>query len=104
MHPRKQPSVACRGPHRKHVSRVRLRVHWSVSSAERGADDIENTASYVVAGWTVFTELLPGNAVINSIAIVLIRLELLCIRTAELKTGEIPVLEIFVFHSCSIYL
>jgi hypothetical protein len=25
------------------------------------ADDIENTASFIVACWTVFTELLPGN-------------------------------------------
>ena len=26
-----------------------------------GEDDIENTASSIVACWTVFTELLPGN-------------------------------------------
>jgi hypothetical protein len=31
-----------RGPHRKHVIRVRLRVHWPISSIDRGADDTEN--------------------------------------------------------------
>jgi hypothetical protein len=35
----------------------------------RGADDIENTASSIVACWTVFTELLPGNALIKSVTI-----------------------------------
>jgi hypothetical protein len=59
-------SVALRGPHRKYVSRFRLRVHWSVSSTGRGADDIENTASSIVACWTVFTELFSGNALIKS--------------------------------------
>jgi hypothetical protein len=34
-------------PHRKQVSRVRLRVHWSVTSTGRDADDIENTASSI---------------------------------------------------------
>jgi hypothetical protein len=49
------------------VSRVRLQVHWSVTSTGRGADDIENIASSIVACWTVFTELLPGNALIKSV-------------------------------------
>jgi hypothetical protein len=31
--------------------------------------DTENTASSIVACWTVFTELLPGNAVIKSFTI-----------------------------------
>jgi hypothetical protein len=31
-----------------------------------GADEIENTASSIVACWTLFTELLPGNALIKS--------------------------------------
>jgi hypothetical protein len=31
-----------------------------------GADDIENTASSIGACWSVFTELLPGNALIKS--------------------------------------
>jgi hypothetical protein len=31
------------------------------------ADDKENTASSIVACWTVFTELLPGNALMRSI-------------------------------------
>jgi hypothetical protein len=31
------------------------------------ADDIENTASPIVACWTVFTELLPGNALLESV-------------------------------------
>jgi hypothetical protein len=34
-----------------------------------GADYIENTASSIVAFSTVFTELLPGNALIKSVAI-----------------------------------
>jgi hypothetical protein len=29
--------------------------------------DIENTAPSIVAHWTVFTELLPGNALLKSI-------------------------------------
>jgi hypothetical protein len=53
------------GPHRIHVSRVRLRIHWSVTSIRYGMEDMENTASYIVACWTVFTELLPGNALIK---------------------------------------
>jgi hypothetical protein len=31
------------------------------------AEDIENTASSIVARWAVFTELLPGNALIKSV-------------------------------------
>jgi hypothetical protein len=31
--------------------------------------DMENTASSIVACWTVFTELLPGNALIKSITV-----------------------------------
>jgi hypothetical protein len=61
--------VARRRPHRKRVSRVRLRVHWSVTSTERGADNIENTASSIVACWTVFTELLPGKSLIKRVTI-----------------------------------
>jgi hypothetical protein len=53
----------------KHVSRVRLRVHWYVSSAGRGADDVENTASSIVACWTLFTGLMSGNALIKSVTI-----------------------------------
>jgi hypothetical protein len=34
-----------------------------------GADGIENTASSIVACWTVFIELLPGNALIKSITV-----------------------------------
>jgi hypothetical protein len=52
-----------------HVSRVRLRVDWSVSSTGRCADDIENTASSIVACWAMFIELLPGNALIKSVTI-----------------------------------
>jgi hypothetical protein len=51
------------------VPRIRLRVHWSVSSAGRGADDIENTVSSIVPCWTLFTELLPSNALIKSVTI-----------------------------------
>jgi hypothetical protein len=61
--------VAWRRPHRKHVSRVRLRVHWSVSSTGCGADDIENSALSIVACWIACTELLPGNMLIISFTI-----------------------------------
>jgi hypothetical protein len=68
MHRKHSPSiVAWRRPHRKHVSHVTLRVHWSVTSTGRGADDIENTASSIIACSTVFTELLPSNALIKSV-------------------------------------
>jgi hypothetical protein len=36
-------------PRRKQVSRVRLRVRWSVTIAGGGAVDIENTASSIAA-------------------------------------------------------
>jgi hypothetical protein len=64
--------VAWRRPHRKHVSRVRLRVHWSVTSTGCNADGIENTASSIVACWTMITELLPGNALNKSVTILCI--------------------------------
>jgi hypothetical protein len=32
-----------------------------------GAQDIENTVSSIVSCWTVFRELLPGNALIKSV-------------------------------------
>jgi hypothetical protein len=32
-----------------------------------GANDMENTASSIVARWTVFTELLPDNELIKSV-------------------------------------
>jgi hypothetical protein len=31
--------------------------------------DLENTASSIVACWTVFTELFPGNALIKSVTV-----------------------------------
>jgi hypothetical protein len=69
-HRKHSPStVAWRTPHRKHVSRVRLRVHWYVISTWYGANDIENKASSIDACWTVFTELLPDNALIKSVTI-----------------------------------
>jgi hypothetical protein len=34
-----------------------------------GANNIENTASSIVACWTVFTEMLPGNAFFKSVTI-----------------------------------
>jgi hypothetical protein len=40
-----------------------------VTKEGRGADDTENTATSIVACWTVFTELLPGNALIKSVTI-----------------------------------
>jgi hypothetical protein len=67
-HRKHSPStVVWRRPHRKHLSCVRLRVHWSITITRRGADDIENAASSIVACWTTFTGLLLGNALIKSV-------------------------------------
>jgi hypothetical protein len=69
-HRKHSPSIVTwRRPHRKDVSRVRLLVDLSVSSNGRGADDIENIASSIVACWTVFRELLPSNALIKSVTL-----------------------------------
>jgi hypothetical protein len=69
-HRKHSPSIFawCR-PHRRHVSRVKLRVHWFVTNAGNGADDIENTASFIAACWTVFPELLPSNTLIKFVTI-----------------------------------
>jgi hypothetical protein len=40
-------------------------LHNPVVPPLLGADDIENTASFIVVCWTVFTGLLLGNALIN---------------------------------------
>jgi hypothetical protein len=42
-------------------------LHNSVVPPLLGADNIENTASSIVACWAVFTELLPGNTLIKSV-------------------------------------
>jgi hypothetical protein len=47
----------------------KTRVTCQTASNERGADDIENTASSIFACWTVFKELLPGNALIKSVTV-----------------------------------
>jgi hypothetical protein len=49
--------------HRKHVSRDHHSPLRDVTV------DMENTAFPTVACWTVFTELLPGNALIKSVTI-----------------------------------
>jgi hypothetical protein len=41
-------TVAWRRPRRKHVSSVRLRVHWSITSTGHGTDNTENIASSIV--------------------------------------------------------
>jgi hypothetical protein len=48
---------------------LRNGLHNTVVPPLLGEDDIENTASSIVACWTVFTELLPGNALIKSVGI-----------------------------------
>jgi hypothetical protein len=48
---------------------LRNGLHNPVVPPLLGADDIENTASSIVACWTVFTELLPGNALIKFVTI-----------------------------------
>jgi thiosulfate reductase cytochrome b subunit len=47
--------------HRKHMSRDHHPPLRDVTA------DTESIASYIVACWTVFTELLPGNALIRSV-------------------------------------
>jgi hypothetical protein len=44
-------------------------LHNPVVPPLLGADYIKNTASSIVACWTVFTELLSGNALIKSVKI-----------------------------------
>jgi hypothetical protein len=46
---------------------LRNGLHNPVVPTVLGLDDIENTASSIVACWIVFTELLPGNALISSV-------------------------------------
>jgi hypothetical protein len=48
----------------KHISRDRYLLLYDVTA------DTENTASSIFACWTVFTELLPGNAFIKSVTII----------------------------------
>jgi hypothetical protein len=48
---------------------LRKGLHNSVVPLLLGVDDIENTASSIVACWTVSTELLPGNELIKSVTI-----------------------------------
>jgi hypothetical protein len=49
--------------HRKHMSRDHYLLLCDVTA------DAENTSFFIVACWTVFTELLPGNALIKSVII-----------------------------------
>jgi hypothetical protein len=50
---------------RKHISRDR----YPASLLAPRSDLQKNTASSTAAYWTVFTELLPGNALIKSVTI-----------------------------------
>jgi hypothetical protein len=49
--------------HRKHMSRDHHLLPRDLTA------ETENTASSIVACWTVFTELLPGNAFIKSFTV-----------------------------------
>jgi hypothetical protein len=49
--------------HRKHMSRDHRPPLRDVTA------DTENTAYSIIACWTAFTELLPGNALIKSVII-----------------------------------
>jgi hypothetical protein len=51
--------------HRKHMTRDHNPALRYVTA------DMENTASSIVACWTVFTELLPGNALLKSVTILI---------------------------------
>jgi hypothetical protein len=46
---------------------LRNELHNPVIPPLLSADNIENTASSIVACWTMFTELLPGNTLIKSV-------------------------------------
>jgi hypothetical protein len=48
---------------------LRNGLHKPVVPPQLGADDIENTDSFIVACWTVFTELLLGKELIKSVTI-----------------------------------
>jgi hypothetical protein len=48
---------------------LRNGLHNPVVPPLLGADYIENTAASIVACWTVFTELLPGNTLIKSVTL-----------------------------------
>jgi hypothetical protein len=50
---------------------LRNGLHNPVVPPLLGADDIENTTSSIVACFTVFTELFPGNSFIKSVKLLL---------------------------------
>jgi hypothetical protein len=62
------PLLLCGADHTEDTYHVSdCQVHWTITSIGSGADDVENTVSSIVACWTVFTELLLGNALIKSV-------------------------------------
>jgi hypothetical protein len=61
---------------------LRNGLHNPVVPPLFGVDDIENTAPSIVACWTVFTELLPGNALIKSVTIHILHVALIKILYA----------------------
>jgi hypothetical protein len=50
---------------------LRSGLHNLVVPPLLGPDDIQNTVSSIAASWTVFTGLLPGNAFIKSVTILM---------------------------------
>jgi hypothetical protein len=56
--------------HTKHISRD----HYPASPFGESVGSTENTASSIVACFTVFSELLPGNALIKSVTILKFRI------------------------------
>jgi hypothetical protein len=63
---------------------LRNGLHITVVPPLFGAGDIENTASSIVACWTVFTQLLPGNALIKTVTVLLFMLEETCENNSNL--------------------
>jgi hypothetical protein len=55
-------------------SLLRNGLHNTVVPPLLGEDDIENTASSIVACWTIFTKLLPGNGLIKTVTILNVHL------------------------------
>jgi hypothetical protein len=71
---------------------LRNGLHNPVIPPLLGADDIENIASSVVACWTVFTELLPGNALIKSVTVLQLSSFILLCNTDKIHKNTHQVL------------
>jgi hypothetical protein len=69
-------------------------LHKPVVPLLNGAGDIENTASSIVACWTVFTEVLPGNALIKPVIIILHIIIIIIIITLQPSVVPWPIFSV----------